>query len=81
MCRTVVDWIFWWGSVEMFTPLSVRRKTNVEGRNNMVVKLFGGYFLHLLCRHRLVSSSGTSEITLWSGDLSYTYSRYCRTFV
>lgn len=80
MCRTVVDWIFWWGSVEMFTPLSVRRKTRVEGRH-IFVKLFGGYFLHLLCRHCLVSNSGTSEMTLWSGDLSYTYSRYWRTFV
>lgn len=64
MCRIVVDWIFWWGSVEMFTPLSLRRKTLVEGRKNIVVKLFGGYFLHLLCRHCLVSNSGTSEITL-----------------
>lgn len=81
MCRIVVDWIFWWGSVEMFTPLSLRRKTLVEGRNNMVVKLLSGYFLHLLSHHRLVFSSGTSEMTLRSGDLSYTYSMYCRTFV
>ena len=44
-------------------PLSAMRKTRVEGRK-ILTELFGDYFLHLLYRHCLVSSSGTSETTL-----------------